>query len=116
MLATWHRDWFEPGLRAFYVLPRPATDRLLPLTLTPAPRALERVLVGRLELFEVGFEQEFLAAAHAVGTGERSAEQAFAPLGRRLTRFALALLQAREGSDPEAARAQWPLVQWLTHL
>jgi hypothetical protein len=113
MLATWRGDWFEPGLRVLYVLPRPATDRLLPLALVPAPRELERVLVGRLELFEPGLEQELVRAARAVGRGERSAEAAFAPLGRRLTRFGLALLQARGVEDPELAAAQWPLVQWL---
>ena len=113
MLATWRRDWFEPGLRAFYVLPRPDTDRLLPLTITPAPRALERVLVGRLELFEPELEKEILAAARAIGTSAQAAEEALAPLGRRLTRFALALLQAREDSDPETARAQWSMVAWL---
>ena len=113
MLATWRGDWFEPGLRVLYVLPRPATDRLLPLQLVPAPRALERVLVGRLELFEPELEAELLAAARALSRGEKAVEEAFAPFGRRLSRFSLALLQARAAEEPELERAQWPLVQWL---
>jgi hypothetical protein len=50
MVQTWEGDWFEDGLRALYLLPRAETDALLPLTLTPAPDQLVRVLVGRLEV------------------------------------------------------------------
>jgi hypothetical protein len=50
MIATWRDHWFEDGLRAFYLLPTEATERLLPLTLTPAPAELVRTLVGRIDL------------------------------------------------------------------
>ena len=39
MLETWKDTWFEEGLRAFYIVPRQTTDQLLPLTITPAPKA-----------------------------------------------------------------------------
>lgn len=50
MLATWGDLWFEPGRRLIYMLPREATDTLLPLSIEPAPDELVRVIVGRLDL------------------------------------------------------------------
>jgi len=52
MLETWKSTWAEEGLRVFYVLPRSATDAVLPLTITPAPADVVRVLVGRVELLD----------------------------------------------------------------
>ena len=50
MLATWRESWTEEGCRVFYVLPRAAVEAILPLTVSPEPSELVRVLVGRLEL------------------------------------------------------------------
>jgi len=51
MVNTWRKSYFQtPGLRLLYVLPRGWTDALLPLRITPAPRALVRTLVGRVEV------------------------------------------------------------------
>ena len=50
MVKTWRDSWFEPGLRVFYLVPKMATARTLPLTLSPAPAELVRVLVGRAEI------------------------------------------------------------------
>lgn len=50
MVETWKGDWFEDGLRVLYLVPRKETDERLPLTVSPAPRELVRVLVGRLEV------------------------------------------------------------------
>jgi hypothetical protein len=50
MLATWDDAWFEEGLRVFSLLPSADVDRVLPLTLTPAPTELKRVLIGRIEV------------------------------------------------------------------
>jgi hypothetical protein len=113
MIATWRRDWFAPGLRAFYVLPRGATDALLPLALTPPPKRLERVLVGRLELFEPELEAAVLAAARAVAAEQSTPDQAFTALGPRLTRFGLALVQARLEGEQALQVAQWKLEMWL---
>lgn len=50
MVATWSRSWFhKDGARVIYLLPRQQTDQVLPLYLEPKPKALVRVLVGRLE-------------------------------------------------------------------
>jgi hypothetical protein len=50
MIKTWRDQWFEDGLRVFYVLPRATTDAVLPLRIEPAPEQVVRVLVGRLEV------------------------------------------------------------------
>lgn len=51
MVNTWKDSWFtEEGVRVFYILPRPWTDDILPLTLSPQPEELTRVMVGRAEI------------------------------------------------------------------
>jgi len=50
MLATWQRAYFQsPGLRLFFLVPRPWTDRRLPLEISQ-PAEITRVMVGRIEL------------------------------------------------------------------
>ena len=50
MVDTWRDSWFEEGSRLFYFVPRETIDAILPIDITPAPSALVRVFVGRLEL------------------------------------------------------------------
>jgi len=50
MVATWSDSWFEEGTRLFYIAPRRTVDKVLPLTIVPTPRDLQRVFVGRIEL------------------------------------------------------------------
>jgi len=51
MVNTWRSSWFgETGTRLLYVVPRPITDALLPLEISPAPEKTVRVLVGRMEI------------------------------------------------------------------
>jgi hypothetical protein len=50
MIETWRSTWSEPGLRVLYVVPRRLTDEVLPLTITPPPSSLVRVLIGRAEV------------------------------------------------------------------
>lgn len=59
MLATWRESYFErEGLRVFWIVPRAFTDAVLPMRLDPAPRRLERVLVGRSEIITPSFADE----------------------------------------------------------
>lgn len=61
MLATWQESYFDaPGLRVFWIVPRAFTDRILPLSITPKPDKLERVLVGRSEVLTPAFERELV--------------------------------------------------------
>ena len=50
MVETWRDSWFEEGTRVFYVVPPRAVDAILPLTISPAPTAVARAFVGRMEI------------------------------------------------------------------
>jgi hypothetical protein len=50
MIDTWRDSWFEAGTRVFYIMPRKGADAILPLAVTPAPAATERVFVGRMDV------------------------------------------------------------------
>jgi hypothetical protein len=52
MVDTWRDSWFEEGSRVFYILPQRESDVILPLRITPAPTAISRVFVGRMELVD----------------------------------------------------------------
>ena len=81
MLETWRDTWFEEGLRAFYLMPRGRVDEVLPLHITPAPAATERVFVGRVEMLSPYRRHELETALH---TGDTAALDRF---GRFLEPF-----------------------------
>jgi hypothetical protein len=58
MLETWKDSWFEEGLRVFYILTRKSTDKILPLNVSPQPKEVVRVLVGRAEVITPEMEQD----------------------------------------------------------
>ena len=64
MIHTWWNSYFAaPGLRVFLIVPDSLTESILPLSVTPAPSELVRVLVGRSEILEPEFERHLLAEA-----------------------------------------------------
>lgn len=68
MVETWWTSYFgTPGLRVFWVVPRSATDRILPLEASPAPASTVRVLVGRAEVLRPRQEKEWLALSQLTG-------------------------------------------------
>lgn len=68
MVATWSRSWFSSeGTRLLYVVPRPLVDALLPLRIEPAPAAVERVLLGRIECIPPKTQREVEAALAVLG-------------------------------------------------
>lgn len=52
MIETWRDSWFEDGTRLFYIVPTATVDAVLPLAVTPAPKSVVRVFVGRAELID----------------------------------------------------------------
>jgi hypothetical protein len=61
MVQTWWDSYFEkPGLRVFWVVPGAETERILPLKITPKPREMVRVLVGRSEVLRPRFEKQLV--------------------------------------------------------
>ena len=61
MLLTWWESYFlAAGTRVFWIVPRSEVDRILPLSLDPAPKNLERVIVGRAELISPKLEEKLI--------------------------------------------------------
>ena len=66
MVATWRESWFaEQGTRLLYMVPGEITDKLLPLSIEPAPEKMLRVLVGRLEIMSPSAERNGAAIVAA---------------------------------------------------
>jgi hypothetical protein len=61
MINTWENGYLKvPGLRMLYILPRSEVDKVLPLTINPAPEKLVRSFVGRMEILLDTDEQKVL--------------------------------------------------------
>jgi hypothetical protein len=101
MVATWGDSWFEEGTRVFYVLPRPLVDRLLPLTVTPRPSEIVRVLVGRLEILLPDDEER--ARAEVDRLAEAPTPEALGEARARLGRFGEPILRRLGSRAPDAA-------------
>jgi hypothetical protein len=73
MVETWRGSWFEEGSRLIYIVPGEFVNRILPLSISPAPTETARVFVGRLELVTPATERavESAFAAHDRATLEK---------------------------------------------
>jgi hypothetical protein len=70
MVNTWRSSWFgENGTRLLYLVPGSLTEKLLPLTIEPAPTERVRVLVGRLETIT---PEDGWRLVDALGSSDRS--------------------------------------------
>lgn len=115
MVKTWRDSWFEEGLRVFYIVPRAATDAILPITISPAPTELTRVLVGRAEIItpEMAAAVQSSARKYLEGTAESRAVaiKMVEPFGR----FALPVLQQMMEAEHKigGARASQPIWDFM---
>jgi hypothetical protein len=106
MVKTWRDSWFEEGLRVFYILPRRATDAILPITIKPQPTELARVFVGRAEIITPEMESEIRAAAQLFGENSPEARATAINSVRRYGRFADPVLrESRNSAKDNASRA-----------
>jgi len=103
MVKTWRDSWFEEGLRVFYILPRRATDAILPITINPQPSELARVFVGRAEIITPEMEREIRAAAQLFGENSPEARAAALNSVRRYGRFADPVLREAMNSAKDNA-------------
>src|SRR5438128_83798 len=72
---SWRDSWFtDDGVRVIYMLPRPWTDEILPLTLTPQPKELTRVMVGRAEVITTQVETHLFQLLSAAQAGDKQAQ------------------------------------------
>ena len=89
MVNTWKDSWFsEEGDRVLYLLPRAWTDEVLPMIVTPAPKDLVRVMVGRAELITPETEKQLAAGIASAKQNRQKAVKELRPLAAQLGRFA----------------------------
>jgi hypothetical protein len=86
MVKTWARQWFRtPGVRVLYLAPQAWTDAQIPLTITPQPAELVRVMVIRVEALTPAVEHADLAAITQLAGNDASraaGDAHFKSLGR----------------------------------
>src|SRR5262249_15266277 len=105
MVKTWSDSWFEEGLRVFYIVPRRATDEILPITINPRPSELARVFVSRAEIITPEMESDILGAVKLFSENSPEAREAATNTVRRYGRFADPVLrQALDRSRDAASR------------
>jgi hypothetical protein len=85
MVETWRDSWFEEGARLIYIVPRAFVDSILPLDIRPAPAAVVRVFVGRIELVT---PETLRVVSEAMRNGDRDVLQRYGrflePIAQRL--------------------------------
>jgi hypothetical protein len=100
MVETWRDSWFEEGARVFYLVPPRAIDAILPLTIAPAPAAITRVFVGRMDVVTT---PALRAVAGAIMTGDTLVLERWGRLlGPIVDRI---LANSTNGADADRARA-----------
>lgn len=122
MVNTWRQQWFRTqGVRLLYFAPQSWLDKELPLTITPAPDQITRVMVMRVELLTPSLEKADQTAALELSsaTGSAAAREYFHALGRfaepRLRR-AMTLLGGRAPLEAQTLLTQieGPNAGWTT--
>jgi hypothetical protein len=98
MIATWRNSWFEEGSRLLYILPAPAVNAVLPLSVSPLPASTVRVFVGRLELVTPATEA-------AVGQAFAEHDQRALDQYRRFLEPILRSMMAGAKADPARMQA-----------
>ena len=115
MVDTWKDSWFtEDGVRVLYILPRPWTDGILPLALTPQPTELTRVMVGRAEIITPDTVNSLFQTLTKVADGDADArlqaKQEFKKLGRFAEPALQLALSANKTSKPFEMGFGWDLI------
>ena len=113
MVNTWKDSWFsEDGLRVLYTLPRPWTDRTLPISIKPGPSNLVRVMVGRAEILSPGLEQRLTDSLTKASQGDNQARAEAQAQLQKLGRFAEpAMVLATQRFTSEGKQTGWTVLQ-----
>jgi hypothetical protein len=89
MVNTWRDSWLsEEGTRVLYPLPRAWTDRTLPLRITPSPKEVVRVMMGRAEIITPDTETGLSQLLNQMKKGDASAGASMRARLKELGRFA----------------------------
>ncbi len=112
MVKTWRDSWFEEGLRVFYIVPRRATDAILPITIKPTPSELTRVFVGRAEIITPEMEKDILAAVKLYNEASPESQALAIKSVQRYGRFADPVLRGAisQSRDVAEQRRIWDLM------
>ena len=94
MIKTWRDNWFEPGMRVFYILPRQTTDAILPVTIDPHPAELVRVLVGRAEIITPEMEKSVQRQVSLLGDASPQVRETAMREIRKYGRFSEPILKS----------------------
>jgi hypothetical protein len=77
MVNTWASSYFQTeGVRVLFVLPQSWTDAFIPLQITPTPKKVVRVMVGRLEMLTAGRERAAEAAIQSLASRDSAQSEA----------------------------------------
>jgi hypothetical protein len=114
MVQTWKDQWFaEEGTRVLYLLPPTWTDKTLPLTISPKPNSVVRVMVGRAEVIPQTMERELNRQITIYSKGDsKSQAQAIAQVQKLgIGRFLEPATRMALGKNPskEISQAGWKL-------
>jgi hypothetical protein len=104
MVKTWKSSWFgERGTRVLYSLGQSDTDVLLPLHLSPAPKEIVRVMIGRLETLTPEQESTIEGLVARLGDDDPAIRMQTAARLKELGRFAEPALTrvTATSNDPE---------------
>jgi hypothetical protein len=121
MVNTWTNSYFQSdGIRALFVLPQSWTDAFIPMTVTPAPRQIVRVMVGRLELLTPEREKLAENAVRDLTSGESSKrQQAFQFLheqGRYVEPIVRRVMKTTENAELRVVCRRLLLAEFVTEL
>lgn len=96
LIATWSDSYLRrDGVRVFWIVPRAFTDRVLPISISPKPVELERVLVGRSEVLLPEFEQELVRDFQSDGGRRWANDRYFLAYRARVQQLGVVLPDAR---------------------
>jgi hypothetical protein len=110
MVNTWKDSWFaEDGTRVLYLLSRAWTDRTLPIQLSPQPKELARVMVGRAELIPPSVQDILCQSLKRASDGDTVAREHAVSELSHLGRFAEAALGLVH--DTDANKTGWSVLQ-----
>ena len=103
MVDTWRSQWFgTPGVRVLYFAPDAWLERELPLTIVPAPAAMERVMVMRMELLTPTQESADVAGMLQEASAARDYFHALGRFAEPRLRRAMQLVGS--GKTPQSAQ------------
>ena len=103
MVNTWKASYFRTeGVRALFVAPQAWTDEFIPMTVSPAPRAIVRVMVGRLELLTPERERLAEAAVRDLGAPDAATRRRAFDALRAQGRYVEPIVRRVLGTSPDA--------------